>query len=73
MVEAGKGDLVAEEDARHLQTMCKHWDMGEEARDSKTWRPSRNVHRQGTADEMHQSPKCVQGTQQLERMFLVRF
>jgi hypothetical protein len=24
VVEAGKGDVVAEEDARHLQTMCKH-------------------------------------------------
>ena len=35
MVEAGKGDMVAKEDARHLQTMCKHWDMGEEARDSR--------------------------------------
>ncbi len=35
MVEAGKGDMAAEEDAQHLQTMCKHWDMGEEARDSR--------------------------------------
>ncbi len=35
MVEAGKGDVAAEEDARHLQTMCKHLDVGEEARDSK--------------------------------------
>ena len=35
MVEAGKGDMVAEEDACHLQTMCKHLDLGEEARDSK--------------------------------------
>ncbi len=37
------------------------------------WRPSWKVHRQGTADETHQSPECVQGTQQLECMFLVRF
>jgi hypothetical protein len=35
MVEAGKGDVAAEEDACHLQTMCKHLDVGEEARDSK--------------------------------------
>jgi hypothetical protein len=35
VVEAGKGDVVAEEDARHLQTMCKHWEVGEEARDSR--------------------------------------
>ncbi len=35
VVEAGKGDVVGEEDARHLQTMCKHLDMVEEARDSK--------------------------------------
>jgi hypothetical protein len=35
VVEAGKGDVVAEEDARHLQTMCKHWDVGEEARDTR--------------------------------------
>jgi hypothetical protein len=35
VVEAGKGDVVAEEDAHHLQTMCKHLDVGEEARDSK--------------------------------------
>jgi hypothetical protein len=35
VVEAGKGGVAAEEDARHLQTMCKHLDMGEEARDSK--------------------------------------
>ncbi len=35
MVEAGKGDVAAEEDARHLRTMCKHLDMGEEAKDFK--------------------------------------
>jgi hypothetical protein len=35
VVEAGKGDVVAEEDARHLQTLCKHWDVGEEAWDSR--------------------------------------
>jgi hypothetical protein len=35
VVEAGKGDVVAEEDACHLQTMCKNWDVGEEARDSR--------------------------------------
>jgi hypothetical protein len=35
VVEAGKGDEAAEEDARHLRTMCKHLDLGEEARDSK--------------------------------------
>ncbi len=35
MVEAGKEDVVAEEDACHLQTMCKHWNVGEEARDSR--------------------------------------
>ena len=35
MVEAGKGGVVGEKDACHLQTMCKHWDMGEEARDSR--------------------------------------
>ncbi len=35
MVEAGKGDVVAEEDACHLQTMCKHWNVREEARDSR--------------------------------------
>jgi hypothetical protein len=34
-VEAGKGDMVAEEDARHLQTMCNHWDLGEEYKDSR--------------------------------------
>jgi hypothetical protein len=73
VLEAGKGEVVAEEDAPHLQTMCKHWDMEEEDRDSRNMEPSRNVHRQGTADETRQSPKCVQGTQQLECMFLVRF
>ncbi len=35
MVEAGKGDMAAKEDACHLQNMCKHLDVGEEARDSK--------------------------------------
>jgi hypothetical protein len=35
VVETGKGDMAAEEDARHLQTICKHLDAGEEARDSK--------------------------------------
>jgi hypothetical protein len=35
VVEVGKRDVVAEEDAHHLQTMCKHWDVGEEARDSR--------------------------------------
>ncbi len=35
MVEAGKEAVVVEEDAHHLQTMCKHWDVGEEARDSR--------------------------------------
>jgi hypothetical protein len=35
VVEAGKGDVAGEEDARHLQTMCKHLDVVEEARDSK--------------------------------------
>jgi hypothetical protein len=35
VVEAGKGDVVAEEVALHLQTMCKHLDVGEEARDYK--------------------------------------
>jgi hypothetical protein len=35
VVEAGKGGVVVEENARHLQAMCKHWDMGEEARDSR--------------------------------------
>ncbi len=35
VVEVGKGDVVAEEDAHHLQTMCKDWDVGEEDRDSR--------------------------------------
>ncbi len=35
VVEAGKGDVVTEEDTPHFQTMCKHWDVGEEARDSR--------------------------------------
>jgi hypothetical protein len=35
VVEAGKGDMAGEEDAHHLQTKCKHLDVGEEARDSK--------------------------------------
>jgi hypothetical protein len=30
-----QGGRGGEEDAHHLQTMCKHWDMGEEARDSR--------------------------------------
>jgi hypothetical protein len=33
VVDAGKGDVVVEEDAGHVQTMCKHWDMGKKARD----------------------------------------
>ncbi len=35
VVEAGKGGVVAEEDARLLQTMCNYLDVGKEARDSK--------------------------------------
>jgi hypothetical protein len=35
VVEAGKGAVAVEEDAHHLQTMCKHWDVGEEAMDSR--------------------------------------
>ena len=35
MVEAGKGVVAVEEDACHLQTICKHLYMREEARDFK--------------------------------------
>ncbi len=73
VVEAGKEDVVV----KRTHTICRP------CANIGTWgrrpgipgmrRPSRNVHRQGTADKTHQSPKCVQGTQQLERMFLVWF